>query len=105
MAHLLQNAIEASAPGAAVTLTASDADGRVTIEVGDRGTGMSDAFIRDQLFRPFVSTKPNGFGIGAFEARQLVVAMGGTIHVESREGEGTRFRIVLPAARSLQAAA
>jgi signal transduction histidine kinase len=66
---------------------------------------MTPAFVRDQLFRPFVSSKPTGFGIGAFEARQLVHAMGGALEVTSREGEGTRFRILLPVATSLEAAA
>ena len=68
---------------------------------------MSPGFVRDQLFRPFVSTKPNGFGIGAYEARELVRAMDGRLDVTSREGEGTRFRILLPAvpAAMLEAAA
>jgi signal transduction histidine kinase len=73
----------------------------------DRGGGMSPGFVRDQLFRPFVSTKPNGFGIGAYEARELVRAMDGRLDVSSREGEGTRFRILLAtaAAATLDAAA
>lgn len=96
--HLVQNAIEASAPDSAVTL-AVGADGRnVTIDVIDQGCGMSPAFVRDKLFKPFVSSKPGGFGIGAFEARQLATAMGGRIEVDSREGQGTRFRLVLKAA-------
>ncbi len=98
LGHLLQNAVEASAGGTPVTV-AVHADLRsILIEVADRGGGMSAGFIRDQLFRPFASSKPTGFGIGAYEARQLVQAMDGTIDVESREGEGTRFRIRLPAA-------
>jgi putative PEP-CTERM system histidine kinase len=96
--HLVQNAIEASAPSDAITLSTAVAEGGVVIAVEDRGCGMSAAFVRDQLFRPFVSSKPGGFGIGAFEARQLVLGMGGTIAVLSREGDGTRFRIWMPAA-------
>jgi signal transduction histidine kinase len=69
--------------------------GRATIEVIDAGPGMSASFIRDRLFRPFTSTKTGGFGIGAFEARQVIVAMGGKLDVVSREGEGTRFTIAL----------
>lgn len=59
---------------------------------------MSAAFVREKLFRPFASTKDGGFGIGAYEARSLVMAMNGRIDVSSREGEGTRFTIILPAA-------
>jgi signal transduction histidine kinase len=68
------------------------------IEVIDTGSGMSAEFVRNRLFKPFVSTKPGGFGIGAFEARELVRAMGGRIDVESREGLGSRFAVRLPLA-------
>ena len=44
-------------------------------------------------------------GLGAFEARQLVEAMGGTLDVWSREGEGTRFRVLLPLAAAMEVAA
>lgn len=93
LGHLIQNAVEASADGEPVTVTV----GHASIEVADRGAGMNAAFVRDHLFRPFVSTKHGGFGIGAFEARQVIQAMGGTLDVVSREGEGTRFTIGLPA--------
>src|SRR3569623_1534517 len=92
--HLIQNAVEASAGGEPVTVTV----GRGSITVADGGTGMSATFIRDHLFRPFVSTKKGGFGSGAFEALQVIQAMGGTRDVASREGEGARFTIALPVA-------
>jgi putative PEP-CTERM system histidine kinase len=98
LSHLVQNAIEASGQEAAVALHVSAEDGRAVITVSDRGCGMSPAFMRDQLFKPFVSAKPGGFGLGAFEARQLAEAMGGTVTVTSREGEGTSFRVTLPLA-------
>lgn len=91
LGHLVQNAIEASASGEPVGVVV----GRATIDVIDAGPGMSASFIRDRLFRPFASTKSGGFGIGAFEARQVILAMGGKLDVVSREGEGTRFTIVL----------
>jgi len=91
LGHLIQNAIEASAPGEPVGVVV----GRATIDVIDSGPGMSASFIRDRLFRPFTSTKSGGFGIGAFEARQVIQAMGGKLELVSREGEGTRFTIVL----------
>ena len=98
LSHLVQNAIEASPPGAPVELRIFESGGDVAIEVCDRGHGMSAAFVRDRLFQPFVSTKETGFGIGAHEARSLILAMGGRLDVESGEGEGTRFTLYLPAA-------
>jgi len=53
-------------------------------------------FIRKELFKPFASTKQNGFGIGAAEARALVLAMDGELDVVSVEGEGTRFLVRFP---------
>ena len=49
-------------------------------------------------FQPFASTKEGGFGVGAFEARALIVAMGGRLTVDSRLGDGSRFTIHLPVA-------
>src|SRR3546814_11224767 len=87
LGHLIQNAIEASPPTEPVTLAVSTDGERVAIDVIDRGCGMTPAFVRDQLFRPFVSSKPGGFGIGAFEARQLTAALGGVVGVARRSGE------------------
>jgi signal transduction histidine kinase len=69
----------------------------VSIAITDKGVGMDGDFIRNRLFQPFASTKPDGFGIGAFEARSLITAMGGQISIDSRPGRGTTFTILLPA--------
>jgi putative PEP-CTERM system histidine kinase len=97
--HLVQNAIDASAPEAPVRLILKQRASDVRIEVADSGHGMSAAFIRDELFKPFRSTKNGGFGIGAFEAREIARAHGGRLDVDSRPGEGTRFTVTLPRAR------
>lgn len=102
LGHLVQNAIEASPAHEPVTLAVSTEGEEVHIDVIDRGCGMSPAFVRDKLFKPFVSSKEGGFGIGAFEARQLADAMQGRLEVVSREGAGTRFRLILRAARSAE---
>jgi len=96
LAHLLQNAVDASPPHEPVTVHVAEAGERVMIEVIDRGSGMDPDFVRHRLFQPFASTKDGGFGIGAYEARALVTAMGGSLAVESRPGHGTRFTILLP---------
>ena len=98
--HLLQNAIDASS-GTAVMVRVSGGPDSVTIAISDKGVGMDGDFIRNRLFQPFASTKSGGFGIGAFEARSLVAAMGGRMSVDSRLGEGTTFTITLPAPAQL----
>ncbi|WP_054530037.1 XrtA/PEP-CTERM system histidine kinase PrsK [Erythrobacter sp. SG61-1L] len=98
LVHLVQNAIEASEPDAPVLLSVLLDGLNCRIEVLDSGTGMSAEFIRSRLFKPFHSSKPGGFGIGAFEARELIRSMNGRLDVESREGIGTRFIIRLPLA-------
>jgi signal transduction histidine kinase len=103
LGHLVQNAIDASPAGVPVTVCVRTSGGDVAIEVADRGAGMSAEFVRSRLFQPFASTKDNGFGVGAFEARSLIAAMGGRLDVESREGEGTRFTVFLPLASTSNA--
>jgi putative PEP-CTERM system histidine kinase len=97
--HLVQNAIDASAPDALVRMKLLERANDIVIEVADSGHGMSAAFVRDELFKPFRSTKNGGFGIGAFEAREIARAHGGRMDVESRPGEGSRFTVTLPRAR------
>lgn len=94
--HLVQNAIDASPANEPVHVTTVRRGLHVAIEILDRGHGMSGDFMRSQLFKPFASTKNGGFGVGAFEARTLAASMGGRIEVESREGEGSRFTLILP---------
>ena len=98
LAHLVQNAVDASPADTPVFLSVSSDPAFGVIEVIDGGHGMSAEFVRSRLYRPFDSTKSGGFGIGAYEARELVKAMNGRLDVESREGLGTRFIIRLPRA-------
>jgi putative PEP-CTERM system histidine kinase len=95
--HLLHNALDASAPAEPVMIDVLADGTEVAISVIDSGKGMSADFVRNQLFQPFASTKDSGFGVGAFEARTLVAAMGGRLAVQSRPGKGSRFTIRLPA--------
>jgi putative PEP-CTERM system histidine kinase len=96
LAHLVQNAIDASPRGEPVEVRCFESGGDAVIEVIDRGGGMTDEFVRTRLFQPFASTKESGFGIGAYEARSLIEAMGGRLEVESAVGHGTRFTLILP---------
>jgi putative PEP-CTERM system histidine kinase len=97
--HLVINAVqagrEASSP-APVSVLLRREHGRLSVDITDRGRGMTPEFIRDTLFEPFRTTKPGGSGIGAFQARELLVAAGGELTVLSKPGLGTTMRVSLP---------
>ena len=68
----------------------------VQLEIRDTGCGMSlDAQAR--VFDPFFTTKSAGHGLGLAVVQGIVRGLGGTIHLESEPGRGTKFRILLPA--------
>ncbi len=105
LAQLVQNAIEASCPGDRVTISRHRRGAQCVIDVADQGPGMSAAFIRDELFLPFRSTKSRGYGIGAFQTRELIRMAGGDLEVISKPGEGTTMRVILPLVPEQEAAA
>ena len=96
LGHLVQNALDASAPDGKVWVTIERQNDKAAVEVGDTGHGMSQEFIRDRLFKPFQSTKAAGMGIGAYESAQYIRELGGEMLVDSEPGKGTRMRVILP---------
>jgi putative PEP-CTERM system histidine kinase len=96
LTHLVQNAVDVSCPGDRVMISSRRFGARLSIEVTDNGPGMDDAFVRDELFLPFRSTKSGGYGIGAFQTRELIRMAGGDLEVISEKGFGTTMRIILP---------
>lgn len=97
--HLIRNAQDACQEGGDVSIDAKRDGDAIVIHVRDSGVGMSEEFLRTRLFTPFSSTKGlSGMGIGAYQSRALVEAMGGTLEVESRINRGTCFTIRLRAA-------
>jgi len=95
--HLLDNASEASPAGAPVRLRLLLQAGRPILEITDEGPGMSADFVRDALFRPLATSKPQGNGIGAWQARELLRRAGGELEVVTDTGRGTTMRMLLPA--------
>jgi signal transduction histidine kinase len=94
--HLVQNAIEATPYTGKVSVTLARADAWAVLKVEDTGAGMDADFIRERLFRPFASTKGTGMGIGAYECKEYVQELNGTIQVASIPGRGTQFSVRLP---------
>ncbi len=94
--HLLDNAIEAGGAAQTVRLPVRHEAGRLLVDIVDTGPGMTPEFVRDQLFRPFRTSKREGSGIGAYQARALLRAAAGDLLVLSRPGQGTTMRLLLP---------
>jgi signal transduction histidine kinase len=94
--NLLLNAVQASPPGARVTITAAGADD-VVITVADEGCGIATEH-QVRIFEPFFSLRTGGTGLGLFLSVSFVRRWGGDIHVTSAPGEGSTFEIRLPRA-------
>jgi len=94
--NLVLNANDAVGEKGVILVTTNTRDGCVELSVQDNGCGMSKAYMDQSLFRPFRTTKTNGTGIGLFQSKMIVEAHNGHIEVESREGEGSTFRVLLP---------
>ncbi|WP_435236254.1 XrtA/PEP-CTERM system histidine kinase PrsK [Psychromonas sp. PT13] len=95
--HLIKNAQDATDNEGEITVKLTTENKKMWLEVKDTGSGMDDKFIKEQLFKPFSSTKENkGMGIGAYQIRELIHSLQGEVFVESTVGEGTTFSIYLP---------
>lgn len=96
--NLLSNAIKYNRPGGKVYLSVKEKADCFEFVVEDTGIGMSEEFIQDKLFKPFVqeNTRIDGAGLGMSIVHELVKKMNGTIKVESKIDEGTQFIVQLP---------
>ena len=94
--NLILNAADAINNGGEINVSTTQKEGRILISVSDSGTGMSKEFIEKSLFRPFKTTKKQGLGIGLFHSKMIIEAHRGRIEVDSEEGKGTTFRVMLP---------
>jgi putative PEP-CTERM system histidine kinase len=94
--NLVLNASEAVGEGGEIRVTTERRNGWAVLSVNDNGRGMSREFIAHSLFQPFRTTKKQGIGIGLFQTKKIVEAHKGKIEVESEEGRGTTFRVLLP---------
>ncbi|VAX02927.1 Two-component system sensor histidine kinase, partial [hydrothermal vent metagenome] len=94
--HLVQNAQDATDDEGGIQVRLWREGETAVMEIEDDGCGMDASFIRERLFRPFDTTKGNaGMGIGVYESREFIHALGGRLDVRSELGIGTTFRIAL----------
>jgi len=103
--HMIRNAQEATPPDGKVDVQVRRVGDAAVITISDTGSGMTTAFVRDRLFRPFESTKGSkGMGIGAYQAKEFARSRGGDVLVDSEPGKGTVVRVVLPIAERAEVA-
>ena len=97
---LVENAIDAMPEGGTLRISTGIILDRkkekISIEISDTGVGMSESFLQNELFNPFITTKETGLGLGLFTSQQILALHRGKIDVISTPGSGTTFRIKLP---------
>ena len=103
--NLMRNAMEAmreSRKRELLVKTSVDVDGKVVVEVSDTGVGIPDE-IAAQLFKPFMTTKPGGMGVGLSISKRIIDSHGGEISASNNTAGGSTFRFTLPAIKDAHA--
>jgi two-component system, OmpR family, sensor kinase len=104
ISNLLSNAFRWTPDGGRVELSLEQSNGTIRVAVDDSGPGITEDD-HERIFRPFVSRDgAGGTGLGLAIARELAVALGGRIELESEPGKGSRFELVLPGVSPAQGA-
>lgn len=94
--NVIVNAVDAMPNGGILTIATRFEDPNVILEVDDDGVGI-DPDILDRVFDPFVSSKPEGVGLGLVNARAVIESHGGGIELGPRQPRGTRAKMTIPA--------
>ncbi len=95
ISNLLANAFRWTPDGGRIQLELSSENGKVAVAVSDSGPGIDPAS-RERIFRPFWSRDGRGTGLGLAISRELALALGGELDLESTPGAGSRFELLLP---------
>jgi two-component system sensor histidine kinase KdpD len=99
--NLLENAAKYTPPGTEIEISATADDQKMTIEVADRGSGVTpgdEEKVFGKFYRGESAGGASGVGLGLTICRAVVEAHGGKIWVENRPGGGAAFRFTLPLA-------
>jgi len=96
LTNIFINAVEAMPEGGSLDVGLDYLHDKVEINIKDTGLGIS-ADLKQKIFLPFYTLKQKGIGLGLAIVQKVIVSHGGSIEVDSKEGEGTTFRIIFPA--------
>jgi signal transduction histidine kinase len=102
--NLLANAFRWTPDGGRIGLELTAENGTVSVAVEDTGPGISERE-RERIFRPFWSRDGGGTGLGLAIARELAIALGGRIELDTAPGMGSRFLLVLPGGEGYEVSA
>lgn len=94
--NILTNASEATAAGDEIRVSFHQERAALSVVIADNGSGIPMPFLESCVFRPFRTTKKDGFGVGLYQCKTVMEAHGGTIEVESEEGKGATFTLKFP---------
>jgi putative PEP-CTERM system histidine kinase len=94
--NIIVNATEAVANEGKIILYAKRDGNKSLISIEDNGTGMSEDFIRDRLFKPFQTTKNKGTGLGLWQVKNMADKLGASIDVHNYPAQGVKFTIIFP---------
>ncbi|MBI5453909.1 MAG: hypothetical protein HY956_04710 [Deltaproteobacteria bacterium] len=97
--NIVKNACDALQSGGRISITCAFDAESLFVTISDNGNGISRAFAETCLWRPFNTTKKTGLGVGLVHSRAILEAHGGSIEVESSEGNGASFTLKLPIKR------
>jgi len=99
--NLIEDAVDAMPDGGKLTIESNISDNFLVLRFADTGPGIPEAILHD-LWKPLVTTKPKGIGLGLAICKRIAEAHGGSITVQSKVGEGTTFTLRLPLSHSQQ---
>lgn len=98
--NILKNGMESITDGGTITISVEpDGKNKVSIKISDTGSGLTPEEV-DRIFNPEYTTKEKGLGLGLPIAHEIIRGHRGEIHVQSKQGSGTTFEILLPAEKA-----
>lgn len=101
--NLIKNAVESMPNGGKLELISNKSNNHVELKLSDTGVGIPENVFRE-LWKPLITTKPKGIGLGLAICKRIIDSHKGSISVNSREGIGTTFTVKLPLIRGEEGA-